>query len=150
MDISALRELLLGLLIGSLVVGIVMLHWIPIWRRHKASVRNAVNHTPAMTCFVYRVALPRDEILRRLSDTDETDILSCSLDLSDQRVRFTESLSSAEYTLSFQETEGGTLLRLKQSSFLSNLMNSKEIPFKLNPFFIQKLNAEIIPYFEDQ
>ena len=149
MDRSVLRELLLGLLIGSLVVGIVMLHWIPIWRRHKLSVRNAVNHTPAMTCFVYWVALPRDEILRRLSDTDETDILSCSLDLSEQKVRFTESLSSAEYTLSFQETEGGTLLRLRHASFISNLF-SKEIPFKLNPFFIQKLNAEIIPYFENQ
>ena len=149
MDRSVLRELLLGLLIGSLVVGIVMLHWIPIWRRHKLSVRNAVNHTPAMTCFVYRVALPRDEILRRLSDTDKTDILSCTLDLSEQKVKFSGFSSGAEYTISFQETDGGNLLRLRQASFISNLF-SKEIPLKLNPFFIQKLNAEIIPYFEDQ
>ena len=149
MDISALRELLLGLLIGSLVVGIVMLHWLPIWLRHKASVRNAVNHTPAMTCFVYKVALPRDEILQRLSEKDKPDCLSCSLDLPEKKVKFSGFSSGAEYTLSFQETDGGTLVHLKQATFISNLF-SKEIPLKLNPFFIQKLNAEIIPYFEPE
>ena len=149
MERTLTRDLILGFAIASLIGIAVLLYWVPIWRRHKVSVRNAVNHTPAMTCFVYKVALPRDEILQRLSEKDKTDCLSCSLDLPEQKVKFSGFSSGAEYTLSFQETDGGTLLRLRQATFISNLF-SKEIPLKLNPFFIQKLNAEIIPYFEDQ
>ena len=58
---------------------------------------------------------------------------------------FSEYESSRKYSFEIQECEGFSILRLSQISLIE--MQS-HIPYKLNPFLIKKLNAQIVPFAE--
>ncbi len=113
-------------------------------RTYRNSVKDAVNHNFDMTSFLFRIPMTKDEILRSLRTKAGSDILDCSADSEGCTALFSHPLEkNARYLLTFLETGGVCLLWLDE---IRSHMGG--IHGKLNSFFIEKLNAEIIPYMD--
>jgi hypothetical protein len=96
-----------------------------------------------MRKFVYKVPLSRDEIIRILKTANAIDTLSCSLDFEKSLIVFSEYGSRREYYFHIEEHSGFSILKLEQTSLI---VMSNHIPYKLNPFMVSKLQAEIVPF----
>lgn len=117
---------------------------LPIYRKHHKTSGGLKNYNTSMNAFVYKVYLPKAEIIRTMMATKETDELACSFDFDRSIVLFSEYGSSGEYFFAIQECDGFCLLKLKQVSLLSKGL----LPYQLNPFMVSKLNVEIVPFAE--
>jgi hypothetical protein len=84
-----------------------------------------------------------EQIINELKNTSDIDELSCEFDHERSVIKFSEYGSSREYYFKIHECNGFSVLRLEQVALLG--MQSS-IPYKLNPFLISKLQAEIIPF----
>lgn len=116
-------------------------------KSYRETIRDAVNHNETLTSFVYRIKLPRDEILQRLRTGSKTDKLGCAVDSEGCTVVFSHwSGCSARYLILFQEADEGTLVWLGEVQQIK----PGDIKIRLNSFMMKKLNAEIIPYIEPQ
>ena len=114
-------------------------------RLYRKTIQDAVNHNERLTSFLYRVRLPREEILRRLRTGSKSDQLSCAVDSEGCTVLFSHwHGASVRYLLTFQESEDGCLIWLDEVQRIQ----SGSASLRLNSFFIKKMNAEIIPYQE--
>lgn len=120
-----------------LVFGIVL----PAYKKHRKATGGVVNYDSAMRKFVYKVCLSKDEIIDTLSTKSEADELICTFDFEKSAVSFSEYGSSVEYRFEIQEYDDFSILRLTQIKLIANYML-----YKLNPFMVRKLNAEIVPF----
>lgn len=125
------------------LIPLVLAITIPIYKEHSQTTKNAINYSVDMRKFVYKVSMSKQEILDTLSRNSVIDELSCALDLERSTIKFSEYDSSRKYSFEIQEYEGFSILRLSQNSLIE--MQS-HIPYKLNPFLIKKLNAQIVPF----
>ena len=89
--------------------------------------------------------MSKQDILNTLSTKAYTDELTCTLDLQESTILFSEYGSSRKYSFEIIEYENSSILRLSQKSLMA--MQS-HIPYKLNPFLINKLDAQIVPFAE--
>lgn len=96
-----------------------------------------------MRKFVYKVCMSSEQIINELKNTSDIDELSCDLDFERSVINFSEYGSNREYYFQIQECDGFSILKLEQVALLG-MQNA--IPLKLNPFFVSKLQAEIIPF----
>ena len=96
-----------------------------------------------MRKFVYKINLSRQEIIDLLNAKNVIDELSCSFDLEKSVIRFFEYGSHRDYYFKIQECSDFSILRLEQVALLG--MQSS-VPYKLNPFIVSKLQAEIVPF----
>ena len=96
-----------------------------------------------MRKYVYKIYMSRDQIINNLKNTTDIDELSCDFDFERSTIKFSEYGSQKEYYFQIQECDGFSILRLEQVALLG--MRS-DIPYKLNPFLVSKLQAEIIPF----
>ncbi|MBQ9081872.1 MAG: hypothetical protein IJY28_00010 [Clostridia bacterium] len=126
-----------GILI--LVLGIQ----IPIYKEHRKATGGVVNYDSFMRKFVYRVHLSQQEIVDRLRTMNGADELSCTFDFEKSVIRFSEYGSYMDYCFQVLECGDGSVLRLQQVGLVG--MKSTVL-LKLNPFIVQKLQAEIIPF----
>ncbi len=122
-----------------LVLGII----VPIYKSHNKVTGGIINYDSTMRKFVYKVNLSSEDIINLLKTKNDVDELSCSFDLNRSVIKFTEYGSNREYYFQVQEYDGFSILRLEQVALIG--MQS-HVPYKLNPFIIGKLQAEIIPY----
>ena len=127
------------LLLIPLVLSII----IPIYKNHNKTTNNVINYDSMMRKYVYKVYLSREEIINKLKNTTDLDALSCELDLERSVINFSEYGSNRDYYFQIQECNGFSILKLEQVALLGM---SSHIPFKLNPFIVSKLQAEIIPF----
>lgn len=128
------------------VLLLVLAMTVPLRRSHQKTVSDAVNHDPDLQNFVYRVPFPAAEVLPRLCTRMAGDELRCVSSPDGTRLTFSEYGSSLDYAVTLREEDGSCLVRLSAV----RRWWSSQIPLKLNAFFIAKLRAEIIPYFEDR
>lgn len=98
-----------------------------------------------MRKFVYKVSMSGKDIIDLLKVRNDTDDLSCTFDFSRNVIKFSEYGSSREYYFQIYECEGFSVLRLEQVELIG--MQSR-VPYKLNPFIVSKLQAEIVPFSE--
>ncbi len=124
--------------IVPLVLGIV----IPIYKKHNNVTGNVVNYDAFMRKYVYKIYMSQEEIINTLKIKNDTDELSCTFDFDRAVILFSEYGLSKEYFFEIQECDGFSILKLNQVDFL--LQNN--ISYKLNPFMVSKLNAEIVPF----
>ena len=96
-----------------------------------------------MRKYVYKVYMAKEEIINTLRNNNGIDEISCNLDFERSIINFSEYGSNRDYYFQIQECDGFSILRLKQVSLLCM---SSRIPYKLNPFIVRKLQAEIIPF----
>ncbi len=122
-----------------LVFGII----VPIYKKHTKITGNVINYDFNMKKFVYKVNLSNQEMINLLKAKNESNTLSCEFDFNKSIINFSEYGSNIEYYYDTQEYEDFLILRLEQAAFIG--MQS-QIPYKLNPFMVSKLQAEIIPF----
>ena len=126
-----------------LLIPLVLATIIPIYKNHYKATNNVINYDSMMRKFVYKVCMSSEEIINELKNTSDIDELSCEFDHERSVIKFSEYGSSREYYFKIHECNGFSVLRLEQVELLG--MQSS-VPFKLNPFLISKLQAEIIPF----
>lgn len=127
---------------------------IPIYAKHGKATGSIVNYDRKMTKFVYKVYMSSEEIINSLKIMNVKDELSCTFDFERNIVIFTDILTSyvykginGKYFYEIQEYDGFSILKLSSVYPLSNGRNVRtDIPWKLNPFMVNKINAEIVPF----
>ena len=122
-----------------LVLGII----IPIYKKHSSVTGGIINYDSTMRKFVYKINLPYQQAVDLLNMKNDVDELSCTFDFEKAIIRFSEYGSHRDYYFQTQECNGFSILKLKQVELIG--MKS-HIPYKLNPFMVQKLEAQIIPF----
>ena len=127
------------LILVPLVLGII----IPVYKKHYKTTGNIINYDSMMRKYVYKVYMSKEEMINKLKNKTDMDELSCDFDFERSIINFSEYGSNKEYYFQILECNGFSVLRLEQVALLG--MQSS-IPFKLNPFLISKLQAEIIPF----
>lgn len=96
-----------------------------------------------MRKFVYKINLSSQEIINLLNTKNDLNELSCAFDFEKSVIRFSDYGTHRDYYFKIQECRDFSILRLEQVALLG--MQSP-VPYKLNPFMVNKLNAEIVPF----
>ncbi len=122
-----------------LVLGII----IPIYKSHYKATGGIINYDATMRKFVYKVNRSSEDIINLLKIKNDIDELSCTFDFDKSVIRFSDYGSYIDYYFRVQECNGFSVLMLEQVSLIGM---SSHIPYKLNPFMVDKLQAEIIPF----
>ena len=122
-----------------LVLGII----IPIDKKHRSVTGGIINYDSTMRKFVYKINLSYQQVVDLLNEKNDVDELSCTFDFDRAIIRFSEYGSHREYYFQIQECSDFSILRLEQVELIG--MQS-QIPYKLNPFFVSKLQAEIVSF----
>lgn len=122
-----------------LVLGII----IPIYKNHRNVTGGIINYDSSMRKFVYKINLSYQQAVDLLNTKNDVDELSCTFDFDKATIRFSEYGSQRDYYFQIQECDSFSILRLEQVELIG--MQS-HIPYKLNPFLVSKLQAEIVPF----
>ena len=122
-----------------LVLGII----IPIYKKHSSVTCGVINYDSSMKKFVYKVNLSYQQVIDLLNTKNDVDELSCTFDFEKAIIRFSEYGSHRDYYFQIQECSGFSILKLKQVELIGM---SSHVPYKLNPFIVSKLRAEIVPF----
>lgn len=136
----------LVLTILFLVIILPLIAWIvlPNAIKHLKVTGNVINHDLLMRKFVYKAYMSREEILHTLKIKNGMDDLFCTFDLERSVILLSDDILNIgkEYCFEIQEGDGFSILRLEQIASIG------QPPFlhKINPFFVSKLHAEIIPF----
>ena len=132
------------LIMFVLVAPAIIYTAISVLKKHYQST-GAINYDAFMNKYVYKISLTEDEIIRTLSVKNVADELSYTLDLEKATIVFTDYNDSIAYFFYIQEQDGFSILMLERVS--APVMAARSyIPYKLNPFMVKKLCAEIIPF----
>ena len=129
----------LFILVSVLALGTV----IPMHKKHKEVSNGIINYDSVMRKFVYKIYLSRQEVITLLKSKNEIDELTCSFNNDETIIKISEYGSNREYYIEVCEHKNYSILKLEQVSLIG--MRSY-IPFKLNPFIVNKLQAELVPF----
>lgn len=135
--------LVLMILFFMIVIPLVLGMTIPTLRAHNSATGGVVNHDPVMRKFIYKIVLPREEIIALLSVTRAADELSCTFDFEKSIIRFSEYGSYRDYYFQIQECSGFSVLKLEQ---VAPFGMKSQVPYRLNPFMVSKLQAEMMSF----
>ncbi|MBO5097192.1 MAG: hypothetical protein J6B96_02630 [Agathobacter sp.] len=117
----------------------------PIYKNHFKATGGIINYDITMREFVYKTNLQHDDVVELLSMRSDNDELLCEFDFNRSIIKFSEYGSNREYYFQIQRYDGFSILRLEQVALIGM---SSHVPYKLNPFIISKLQAEIVPFTE--
>ena len=122
-----------------LVLGII----IPMYKKNCSATGGIINYDSTMKKFVYKINLSYQQAVDLLNTKNAVDELSCTFDFDKSIIRFSDNGSHIDYYFQIQECSGFAILKLEQVKLIG--MQSY-IPYKLNPYFVRKLQAEIVPF----
>ena len=135
--------LFLGILFLVIIIPLVLGTAIPIYKNYSNVTGGVINHDSTMRKFVYKINLSYQQTVDLLNTKNVADELSCTFDFDNSTIRFSEYGSHRDYYFQVQECNGFSVLRLEQVALIG--MKSS-VPYKLNPFLVSKLQAEIVPF----
>ena len=127
------------LILIPLVLGII----IPVYKEHSSVTGGIINYDSTMRKFVYKINLSYQQAVDMLSLKNDVDELSCTFDFEKAIIRFSEYGSHRDYYFQIQECSVFSILKLEQVELIGM---SSHVPYKLNPFIVSKLQAEIVPF----
>ena len=130
----------MDLFITVMLVATFVVVLIPIIN-HKKVTNGIINYDNNMRKYVYKVNLSKKEIIKLLSETNEFDELNCTFNQDETIIKFSKVGSNIKYYFHVYEHNDYSLLMLEQASKFGNYLQ-----YKLNVFFVNKLNAEIVPF----
>ena len=153
-------EYLSFMIYALFILSIFLVVCLPIYKKHEKVTGGIVNYDPTMRKFVYKVNMSGEEIIRSLKIINVQDDLSCTFNLEKNTIIFSDLRYKYEYYYEIQEYDGFSILKLSRASFsLDELKPSwakyrnyyyahpkGDIHYRLNPFMVSKINAEIIPF----
>lgn len=128
-----------------ILIPLILGHIIPIYRNHKEATGDIINYDSYMCKFVYKVNWPSEVIITKLATRNDVDDLFCSFDSEKSIVRISEYGSHRDYYYQIIECDGFCILKLELVQLIGT---SSQISLKLNPFMIDKIQAETIPFSE--
>ncbi len=132
-----------GLVFFGILIPIVIEYSGHIYKEHKKATDGIINYDSTMRRFVYKIKLSKQEIIDLLNTKNDADELSCIFDFEESIITFSEYGSRRNYYYQIQECADFSILRLEQVELFG--MQS-HVPYKLNPFLVEKLQAQIIPF----
>ena len=138
-----LWHFLLYFIIILIPLVVVLGYSIPICKNHNKTTNGIINYDSTMKKFVYKIHLSDPQIVTLLNTKNVTDELTCTIDSERSVIRFSEYGSHRDYRFRIQEYGDFSVLQLEQIALIG--MQSA-VPYKLNPFMVNKLQAEIIPF----
>lgn len=138
-----MKEFWIFLMMFALVAPAVIYTGISLHKKHSQATGDIVNYDAFMNKYVYKVPMTKSEIISTLNVRNVADELSCTLDLERAVIVFSDYDDSMEYFFCIREQDGFSILMLEKVSAMG--MRSY-IPYKLNPFMVNKLRAEIVPF----
>ena len=127
-----------------LVVPAVIYAGVSMYKEHSQATGKIINYDAFMNKFVYKIPLTKAEILSKFSEQNNTGELSCILDLEISVIVLADLNSREEYFFHIQEQDGFSILQLETVHVFS--MHQNRIGWKLNPFMVDKLHAQIVPF----
>ena len=127
------------------VILVVTLELVSLYKKHYKTVQNAVNYDSEWRTFVYKIRMTEKEIIGELSTKNHLDELSFEFDLELGKhiVKISDGGATFKFSYEIQERDDYSLLRL---TVIPTVHARSSLMWKLNPFMIEKLNAEIIPF----
>ena len=134
---------IMAIIIAVIFIPLVLSIVIPVLKKHQEATGDIINYDTAMRKFVYKISLSGEEFISLLKIRNDMDELSCLVDFNRSVVKFTDLDSNREYYFQIIEYDDFSILRLEEVSLIGM---SSHIPYKLNPFMVNKLHAEIIPF----
>ena len=134
---------IMAIIIAVFFIPLVLSIVIPMLKKHQEATGDIINYDTAMRKFVYKIPLSGEEIISLLKTRNDMDELSCLVDFNSSAIKFIDLDSNREYYFQIIEYDNFSILRLEQISLIGM---SSHIPYKLNPFMINKLHAEIISF----
>ncbi len=111
--------------------------------KHSSLTGGIINYDPGMRKFVYKVNLSYQQVVDLLNTENDVDELSCTFDFDKAIIRFSEYGSHRNYYFQVQKYSDFSILKLEQVELIGM---SSHVPYKLNPFFVDRLQAEIVPF----
>lgn len=135
--------LLIAIFFFVILVPIILGIIIPIYKSHNKVTGGIINYDSTMRKYVYKANMSSEDIINLLTAKNDVDELSCTFDFNRSVIKFAEYGSDREYYFQVRECNGFSVLRLEQVALIGI---QSSIPYKLNPFIVSKLQAEIIPY----
>ena len=133
----------LGISFFAILVPLVLGIIIPIYKNHSKVCGGIINYDSSMRKFVYKVNLSYQQTVDLLNTKNAVDELSCTFDFDKAIIRFSEYGSHRNYYFQVLEGSGYSILKLEQVELIGM---SSHVPYKLNPFIVSKLQAEIVPF----
>ena len=124
-------------------LGLVFYVTIPMVNKHRRATSNIINYDLFMRKFIYKVPLHSEEITRLLLIKNITDDISCTYESTESTLKISVPCDSQTYYLQIEEHDEYCILKLENAA--KTTMRSA-IPMKINPFMVDKLQAEPIPY----
>lgn len=131
----------LGILL--VVLFIVLSIVVPTYKKHREVTSGIMNYNATMREFVYKIPYIKSVIIEKLKIKNSFDELEYILDIDLCGITFNEYGTSINYEYEIKEYDDFSVLRLKQTPLIAP---QSYIPYKLNSFMVQKLDAEIIPF----
>ena len=104
-----------------------------------------VNHNSLMNKFVFKVNLTRDETIAILLTKCVKDTLTCTFDFDMSTIVFSDFWDNEKYYLVISKCDKFSLLHLELVSFRAR---RSSIKYKITPFIVNKLNAEVVSFSE--
>ena len=138
-----MEHLVFAIFFSDILIFLVLSIIIPEYKNHYKVTGDVINYDSIMRKFVYKVSLTREDIINRLNTKNVMDELSCTFDFERSVVRFSEFGSYKEYYFYIEEYNGYSFLKLEEVALIGI---KSSVPIKLNPFMVNKLQAEIIPF----
>lgn len=138
-----MKNIFLIVLFFVFLLSLVLMIVIPIYKKHKDATGNIVNFDLTMRKFVYKTSLAKTQIYEQLSVKNVLDELDYTFDENTDEIQFKGFGSNVTYELVIDECDEFSILRVNQISIIT--MQS-HIPYQMNPFWVKKLDAEIIPF----
>lgn len=135
--------LLFAIFFFLILIPLVLSIVIPIYKNHKKATNGIMNYDDTMRKFVYKVPFSGEEIINLLKTRNVNDELSYTFDFDKSIIEFSEYDTVRKYYFHIEDCNGFSILRLEQVELIG--MQS-HIPYKLNPFMVKKIQAEIIPF----
>lgn len=112
-------------------------------KKHEQATSGIINTDTFMRKFVFKVHLTRDEIISALAMRNVNDELLCYFNTDQSCIQFSEYNSNREYFYTIQSVDGYSILYFSQIALIGS---KSSIPYKINPFIIKKLDAELVPF----
>lgn len=138
-----MENFIFAIIIIAVFIPLILSIVIPMYKNHQEVTGDIVNYDTTMRKFVYKTTLSGVEIISSLKARNVMDELTCSFDFNRSVIKFIDLDSNGEYYFQIIEHNDYSVLRLEQVSLIGM---SNHIPYKLNPFIVNKLNAEIISF----
>lgn len=96
-----------------------------------------------MNEFVFKVHLMTLEIMQKLGIRNAGDELDCVLDSEEMTIVLSHYGGKRKFAVEIREYDEFSILKLRGSKFT---MGANYLEYKINPFIVKKLDAELVPY----